>query len=216
MKTRCHSGFTRNELIIVFGVVVLIALALFPLIRSGVESAVATNMKSRSRGVWIAVVSANSERAPAGLKSVWPKELGFDASRTSTEYFRWLMSDSNGVIAADAQDQVCSDLKPDMLGGAGVPVAVSATAFSRANNAWNVLCVGEETRSDAPLFVSRNVDWGRQASTSTPVSLTDEMPFRHRRLVWTTRGGGIFDARIKYLPMLREAIGTNVLEVMRP
>ena len=216
MNARNHAGFTRNELIAVLGVVVLVALVLFPWIRSQVESAVATHMKNESCGVWLAVISANSEREPAGLKSVWPKQLGFDASRTSTEYFRWLMSDSNGVIAADAQYQVCSDLKPEMLSGAGVPAADSAAAFSRANNAWSVLCVGEETASEVPFLVSRNVDLGRQTSTSSPVSLNGEMPFRHRRLVWTTRGGGIFDARAKYLPMLREAMGTNVMDVLRP
>ena len=216
MNARGRAGFTRNELTVVVGIATLLALVLFPAIRAGVESAVATSMKSRSRGIWITVVSANSERASAGLRPMWPKELGFDASRTSTEYFRALLSDSNGVLAAEAQYQICSDLEPDMLGGAGVPAAASAAAFTRANNAWNVLCVGDEAASTAPFLVTRNVDLGRSASSSSPVSLTGELPFRQRRLVWTTRGGGIFDATAVYLAKFREELGTNAVDVLKP
>lgn len=216
MNTRQNAGFTRNELIAVFAVVVLVALVLHPAVQSGVESAVTTSMKSKSRGVWVAITSANSERETMGLKPVWPKELGYDAKRTSTEYFRQLMSDSNGVIAVDAQNRTCSDLCPDMLSGAGVQSADSPANFSRKHNAWSVLCVSDETASAVPFFITRNVDWGRQASTSNPVSLNNERPFRHRRCAWTTRGGGSFDARAKYLSALQEYLGTNVVDVMRP
>jgi hypothetical protein len=216
MKMGDHAGFMRNELIVVITVVALAALAMYPVIRWNIETVVATSMKSRSRGIWVAIASANAERATVGLTPLWPRELGFDAARTSTDYFRQLMSDSNGVIAVDHQHQACADLSPSFFDGAGVACADSAASFSRVNNAWNVLCVGEETSSEVPFCITRNVDWGRQASTSSLMSLNHELPFRQRRAVWMTRGGGCFDARVKYLPGLRDSIGTNVVDVMRP
>ena len=42
----------------------------------------------RGAGVWIAILSANSEREGSGKPPVWPQDLRFDHTRTSTDYFR--------------------------------------------------------------------------------------------------------------------------------
>jgi Tfp pilus assembly protein PilE len=53
MKTPEQSGFTRTELIVVVVAVVLLALVLYPIIRSARDQAVLTTMKSRGRAIWL-------------------------------------------------------------------------------------------------------------------------------------------------------------------
>src|SRR5690606_6978319 len=59
---------------------------------SAVDAARVTRMKSRNRGIWISLAAESDERASAGLPPLWPKDLGFTGSESSTSYFRRLLS----------------------------------------------------------------------------------------------------------------------------
>lgn len=232
MRTPEQSGFTRTELIVVVIVVVILALVLYPYIRNDIEQASSTSMKGRGRGIWCAVVTANAEREPLGLPSVWPKDLGFDASRTSTEYFRMLMSDDQAGTTNGPRGPICEDLKPGIFGGGGVPGADSVSSFNSANNAWNVICVSTQTPNNelnspgVPFLITRNVTMGHRVNALSTLTFNKTSPFKKsplKRCVYVTVGGGCIDLRKEYLTLpsgrsaVLEGMGTNTLyDVMFP
>ena len=215
-RTR-HNGLTLVELVIMIALVIVVALALIPLIREAMLSAEVVRMKERSgRGIWIAIVSANACREPLGKLPFWPCETGYGETNTSTAYFRYLMSDGSGNVTGNLQDQLVSDLTPLLLGGSGVPVAETASAFSSANNAWSVLCVTNDTPAEVAFLVTRNADLEQPVSSNAVVSLCDEKPFGRKRVVWVTHGGGCFDTKPRAFTGATLVPTTNLLEVMRP
>ena len=223
MKKWNEAGFTRNELIAVVGVVAILALVLYPAVHSQIDQAACTSMKSRGRGIWCCVLEANAEREPLGLSAVWAKDLGFDASKTSTEYFRLLMSDSPTGKTNEPNRSMCEDLKLSALSGAGVPCADAPSVFSSKNNAWTVICVSTQTPSEAAFLITRNVEIGRKVNALSPLKLSDESPLRIRRCVYLTCGGACIDRREGYLntpsglSAVLEGMGTNTTyDVMYP
>jgi prepilin-type N-terminal cleavage/methylation domain-containing protein len=201
-------GFTLIEMLVVIAIIAILAAALFPAIQSAIDSAKATAMKNKGRGTWIAVTSANAEREPLGKAALWPGNVGVTNTDTATKYLAYLMSDGNAAISTavgvnDEQQRLASDLKPEMLAGAGVPTAGSASEFAQANNAWNVAIISDTDASDAPFMLSRNVTFSSMSSvvsnTAPILGQTYSTPFGTKRAVWVTRGGGCFDARTKYV-----------------
>ena len=178
------------------------------------------SIKNRGRGIWIAVVSANSERETLVNGLVWPKELGFDHRHTSTEYFRWLKSDTPGHIATNAADQYVSDLSANLLGMdyRGIPTASSAATFSSSNNAWIVICVSNDSPSDVPFLITRNVFLGQTAcATSTITRVKSAFHPQLDYVIWVTRGGGCFLADFKYLtPAMLFPHTNETYDVMYP
>ena len=218
-RAKHRKGLTLVEVcVLVIVGFILIAVFLTPICETrAIDMAKFTSMRSKGRGIWEAIISANAEREPLGTTSVWPKALGFDKSRTSTEYFRVLMSDTDGCLTADTNRQIVADLHPNLLGGAGV-LAISATAqFSKANNAWSVVCIGNDSPGEAPFLITRNVDVGSKISAATSPKLTKIYPFKQEHAVWVTRGGATFDARPKWLTADRLFPVTNeTYDVMYP
>ncbi len=197
-------AFTLVEMLVVIAIIAILAAALFPAIQSAIDSAKATSMKNKGRGAWIAVTSANAEREPLGRESLWPGLLGTNS--TSTKYFKYLMSDGSIGLTGEPgpqnneQDRLCSDMKPDMLAGAGVTASATADTFGQDNNAWGVFSVKDSDNSDVPFMLSRNVSFGTGVlTTNSTATWTDIAPFGIKRAVWVTRGGGCFDARKKYV-----------------
>jgi len=229
MRTRNNAGFTRNELIAVVVVVTLLALVIYPAISAAIDQAASTAMKSKGRGIWTAVLSASEERRLAGEGPAWPRELGFDVSRTSTEYFRQLMSDYPTGMTNGLHGPMCEDLKPYALGGAGVPCADSVAVFTSKNNAWDVVCVGTQTSAneqnigDVPFLITRNVTVGRHVNALSSLDFNKRSPLRIRRCVYLTYGGACIDRRKEYLnapsglSCVLEGLGTNATgDVMFP
>ncbi|MEI6210470.1 MAG: hypothetical protein WCR06_02465 [bacterium] len=201
MQKHRKAGFTRTELIVVCVVVALLALALHGAMgfMQSISGAKGTAMKNRARGIWTSVISANAERDPLGLPAVWPKDLGFDACRTSTEYFSLLMRDDPSVLSNGVHSQICEDLRAPTLGGTGLPIAANRETFTSKNNAWQVICVSTQTPPDVMFLLSRNVDVGKHVNARTPVRLNRKSPYKSDRCFYVTCGGACMDRREKYL-----------------
>ena len=216
-------GFTLIEMLVVIAIIAILAAALFPAIQSALDSARATAMKNKGRGIWIAVVSANSEREPLGSEPVWPSNMTISGTMKSPQYFSWLMSggDTDVTTIADTQNSICSDLKVDSLAGAGVPTAaypIGTKLIKAANCAWHVSMIGDTTPSDCAFLLTKNMTVDASGNLTTTliggnnvVTLDpSKKPFGQNRGVWVTRGGGIFDARKKYLTDVQVKV-TNVV-----
>jgi hypothetical protein len=137
------------------------------------------------------------EREEKGLSALWPRDLGFTGTESSTDYFRRLMSDEAGEITEDVDKRLVSDLGYWAFAGPGLRAATSAAAFAAENNAWQVVCVDSNTPSLMPWLISRNVDFGDWLTPTSQPRFIRSGPLNLRRVVWVSRGGGIFDARFK-------------------
>ena len=206
-KTRKMTGFTLVEMLVVIAIIAILASALFPAIQNAMGQAQATAMKNKGRGIWVAVTSANMEREPLSLGALWPEELkkeGLIEGKTDS-YFTYLMSDGEGKeskLADTTDDQVVSDLTTSSLIANGVTPA-SGDTLKAENIAWSVCEVGDNTPAEIPFLFSRNMitETIEPASggNAKHLTLSNEKPFGSTRAVWVTRGGGVFDARRKYL-----------------
>ena len=207
MYSRGEKGFTRYELIAVGAVVTILVLALYPAIMRAAHVSGSVIARIKARQIWAQVIGANAEREPWGLPPVWPRDLGFDATRTSTEYFRLLMSDDPAAASNGVHRPICEGLQPMWFGcrNSGIPCADSIAHFTSANNAWQVICVGAETSTEKTAFlVTRNVDMGAHVNKRTTLKLNNKSSFSTPAYetpngVFITCGGACFDLPEKYL-----------------
>ena len=58
-KTKKMTGFTLVEILVVIAIIAILASALFPAIQNAMGQAQATAMKTKGRGIWVAINSAN-------------------------------------------------------------------------------------------------------------------------------------------------------------
>lgn len=210
MTLKNSKGFTLVEMLVVIAIISVLAAALFPAISNALSSASATALKQKGRGIWVAITSANMEREPLNLGSVWPEDAEDDGSASdSVGYFNYLLSDgtNKGQPTSDSDLRVVADLTPDTLIANGVPAGTTDSALTAKNVAWGVVVVGDSTPGEIPFLISKNCQnpgtlQQQQTATAEVIPLDETVkPFNASRAVWVSRGGGTFDARKKYFTM---------------
>jgi len=215
-----RKGFTLVEMLVVIMIIALLAAALFPAITSALNSARSTAAKSKGRGIWAAIVSANAEREPLGLTDLWPGSVGLNSgANQACVYFTYLMSDGSQSIsnspslAGTTEQQLVSDLKPSSIYLTGpslqgfVQTSGGNQSLASKNNAWCVTLLQDSDPPEAPLFFTCNMIPGSSPTYTSLNSITNGLTafnppaasaLSMDRAVWVTRGGGLFDARAKY------------------
>lgn len=217
MTMKNSKGFTLVEMLVVIAIISVLAAALFPAITGALNSASATALKQKGRGIWVAITETNMEREPLNLTALWPYELNKDDSSvgSATAYFTYLLSDgtTKTSIADDTNSRVATDLSPESLIASGIAAAKSGSAVDAKNLAWGVVVVADSTPGEIPFLISRNFQAAggtlAQVANDTDtgdLKLSDVKPFNTTRAVWVTRGGGTFDARAKYFTQ-RQVMG---------
>jgi len=76
MACKHNAGMTFAEVLVVVLVIIVLVLFFLPCIfhgSGGIETARATAMKNRGRGIWVAITAANEERGEQAL--LWPADL---------------------------------------------------------------------------------------------------------------------------------------------
>lgn len=214
MNIKNSKGFTLVEMLVVIAIISVLAAALFPAINNALQTASATAMKTKGRGIWVAITSANMEREPLNKGSLWPKDLLDDPPQnvtlaSSLDYFNYLLSDGSGTTPTDEVElKVVADLTPDALIASGLTAGTLGTALTAKNLAWGVMQVQDGTPGEIPFLISKNYTDETALSQQSEENDADRLtlggdngtakPFGKTRAVWVTRGGGTFDARAKY------------------
>ena len=211
-------GFTLVEMLVVIAIIAILAAALFPAISNAMDAARATAMKNKGRGIWAAILSANMEREPLNLGPLWPAELKGETG-DSSKYFTYLLSDGENTTAVSgtSDDRLVSDLTPESLIAQGIQPHTGSGSVADKNIAWRVAEISDTTPGEIPFLFSKNVEDNELQSAANEtdnarISLMEGKPFGKKRAVWVSKGGGIFDARSKYL-YNRIVMGINTTNV---
>jgi prepilin-type N-terminal cleavage/methylation domain-containing protein len=219
MTFRKAKGFTLVEMLVVIAIIAILAAALFPQIQNAIDQARSTAMKQKGRGVWVGVVSANNEREVLSLGPVWPSELGITLG---TEYFAALLKKNitDSAPATTPEDQLVSDAKTDLFSGGKFNPPANATppiSPTKDNIAWRVFNASALSGGSDAFMVTKDFTVSVTAcETNTPITLSSDGPFKGRRIVWVTVGGGTFDARKKYAAYCDRLMGgtTNKIHIL--
>ena len=214
-------GFTLVEMLVVIAIIAILAAALFPAISNAMDAARATAMKNKGRGIWAAILSANMEREPLNMGPLWPAEIKAElkGETGSSKYFTYLLSDGENTTAVSgtSDDRLVSDLTPESLIAQGIQPHTGSGSVADKNIAWRVAEISDTTPGEIPFLFSKNVEDNELQSAANEtdnarISLTEGKPFGKKRAVWVSKGGGIFDARSKYL-YNRIVMGINTTNV---
>jgi len=214
-------GFTLVELLVVIGILGILMGALFPAISDAMTRANMSSCAARGRNLYVAIITANTEREPLGLRNIWPRtQASSDAAggdnqdiadmsfSSGLDYFKELY-DIDNIDSAQDHNPYVKDLS--YLYGAGVnPPAGGGKDLKEDNIGW---CIGANVQDEMPdvipLLVTRNAkcDELLKAYSGTANDLISlgtakgsdyNTPFGDDGLVIVRKGGSAETVKSKY------------------
>lgn len=175
---------------------------------------------ARGKDIHVAITSADAERKPLGLPSLWPKtylastnaqsDISGKVFKTSTEYFAALYDEEH--VGTEAWKPWVQNFDYSKLAGAGVPAKEGKGKLLAKNNMWLVAAnITEEDSDIIPLLITRNVDvklleyfinhGGPTSNLNMRIALGAgeyKTPFGDKGAVFVRKGGGTFNFQAKY------------------
>ena len=197
----------------------ILSLALGPHGDSSMLKANMCAVAARGRDIYVAIISANTDREPLGLPAVWPKtslastnrpgDISSKAFKTSSDYFYELYDGAN--VGTDQHNPYVKGVDYSKLAGAGVP-ACRNNKLGSANNMWLFAAnITDEDDDIIPVMITRNVDvkdieriinqGGPTSNLNTRIVLgmgEYKTPFGKKGFVMVRKNGGTFNSSAKY------------------
>jgi type II secretory pathway pseudopilin PulG len=173
------SSFNLASLVVIVVLLGLLTAALLPAVSASHRVGNMSSVAARGRDIYIAITSANTDREPLGLSSVWPKSIPpttnvADISKmnftNSTDYF-WALYDGDH-LGTDQHDPYVKSFDFSKLSGAGVPVHQGQGRLKPKNNLWTIAKnVRDEMEDIIPILMTRNLAAESLASDVTDAAL---------------------------------------------
>lgn len=208
------SNFNLTSLVVIVVLLVMLTLMLFPAISASQMKSNTASVAARGRDIFVAITSANTDREPLGIPSVWPKSNpptnnAVDISKmnftNSTDYF-WALYDGDHLGTAQHDPHVMAfDLSK--LSGGGVEPHRGQGRLKPENNMWTIAKnVRDEMEDIIPVLVTRNVAAESLVTDLTTVSdrrlFFDEewkTPLGRKGFVIIRKGGGTYNFQARYM-----------------
>ena len=196
-------GLNGFEIIAVTILIIIILLVVPPIISHYGHDRHTIMLQTKSRMIWLAIMSANAEREILGQPSLLPGDLanqGITFSNAET-YFTYLMSDGTNtqVIATNRNDRLVYDLDPPTLRDGAMPMANAEAPVLPQNNMWHVVNVTTNSSAQTPFLVTRNVKASAIAyptplelenKKGVPLPIDDKVvPFKSKLIFAVNLGG---------------------------
>jgi len=210
------SNFNLTSLVVIVALLVLLALALYPAVASAYIKANMAAVAARGRDIYVAITSANTDREPLGLSTLWPQSTppttnAVDISKmnftNSTDYF-WALYDGDHLGSTNHNPYV-KGFDFSKLAGAGVAAHAGAGRLKPENNMWTIAKNVQDDMEDIiPVLVTRNVAAESLSSDVPDAALLSkrlyfdqqwDTPFGEMGFVIVRKGGGTFNHKAKYL-----------------
>jgi len=180
---RKAKGFTLIEMLVVIAIIAILAAALFPAITGAIEQAKSTALKNKGRGIWSGVITANAEREPLSLGTVWPGDYpNVSSSTKAAYYFQWLMGmtpgSGGGAPSGSPGDAICEDLKVGTFSGSGIQPAADVASFTDDKCVWWAIgaCSSNSAPEDAFIF-TKNIKFASYTTINNLPASTFTVPY---------------------------------------
>lgn len=174
-RSRPSPGFTLIELLVVVALIAILAGLLIPVVQNAMVKGRITEALNNGRSIHQSLAASEIDRG-----SLWPASGGPEAFKTSTDYWKWAVSNKTLEVTFD------------FFAAYRVPKAhgVDPSRFTAENNAWCIVAdVAESTHSATPVLFTRNLEIDALDSATNALSLAETTPFGKRALVVVTRCG---------------------------
>jgi len=208
-----RSNFNLASLAVIVVLLGLLVAVLFPAVSASQIKSSYASVSARGKDIYVAIIGANTEREPLGLRPVWPQsnppvtnaiDIGQMNFTNSTDYFYELYDGDHA--GTDQHDPYVKGFDYSKLAGAGVPAHSGKGRLKPENNMWTIAKnVREEMEDLVPVLVTRNL--AAESLVADMRTVLDrrlffdeewKTPFGQKCFVIVRKGGGVFTLNRKY------------------